>query len=284
MSATVDEIYNSIATAASQEEALTNSGFPAVADTAMQLRSDVSSGSTVSTWRLFVWLFAYASKVLQDLWEAYRSETVEMAKDGHFGTRRWFVAKAKAFQFGHVLVLSDLDAGYAVDDPASRIVTHAVCVEQANTVTVKAAKAAGAGLQKLAPEEALALNAYFQQLRPPVQVVVLTADADKLKLSGTVIYDADVPLSATQAAVTLAISSYLNTLDFAVKGALRVTDLRASMLGVPGVVDVQLTTVEARSIGPFMVVGRVYYSYAGYMVIDPGSPISASMTWQAGNL
>lgn len=276
--ATTSDIYNSIAGAASQEAALAElSPSP---DTAAQLQAELSAGSRVSVWRLFAWLFAYASKVQQDLWDRYRVYVQNLSRDGHYGTRWWYIAKAKAFQLGHVLVMDSLDGGYAVDDPAARIVTHAAVEERANLVVVKVAKGATVPLQKLTPEELAAVNDYFQHLRPTVQVVTLTADPDAVKITGTVVYDPETPIMAVQSAVRQALDAYLASLDFG--GVMRLTDMRNAMLAVEGVVDVVFTLVEARSTGPFRPVQRIYQSYAGHMQLDPYSSIISTITWQQG--
>lgn len=280
MPTATETIYNQIADAAAIETAL--APLSPSPDTADLLKADLSSGSVVSAWRLFAWVVAYVTKLQRDLFDLYKVEVVELAKDGHFGTRRWFVAKAKAFQYGHALVLTDLDGGYAVDDPPARIVAQAACVELANQVIVKVAKAVGSGLGPLSVPEVFAVNDYFQTLRPPVTVTVLTAEADKLRLSGVVVYDAELVLTGIQAGVQAAIDDYLRTLEFG--GVMRLTDLKAAMLAVTGVVDVRLDMAEARTTGAWTQVSRIYYSYAGHMALDAGFPIATTMGWQAGSI
>lgn len=279
--ATTSDIYNGIAGAAAQEAALAElSPSP---DTAAQLREELNAGSRVSPWRLFAWLFAYASMVQQSLWDRYRLEVLALSRDGHYGTRWWFIAKAKAFQVGHTLVMTSLDGGYAVDDPAARIVVHAAVVERANVVYVKVAKAgAGLLLAKLEPEELAALDDYFQHLRPTVRVVTMTADPDMLRVTGRVVYDPETPIMAVQSAVKLAMEAYLRSLDFG--GVMRANDLIAAVLAVPGVVDMAITALDAKSTGPFRPVGRIYHSYAGHMVLDVWSSIISTITWQQGRV
>lgn len=273
-------IYNQIATAVDQETAL--AALNPSPDTTVQLQAELTAGSKVSPWRLFAWVVAYVTKLLHDQWDLYRQEVVDLAADGHFGTRRWFVAKAKAFQYGHVLVLTDLDGGYAVDDPAARIVTHAACIEMTNQVLVKVAKTAGTGLGPLSLPEHFAVNDYFQTLRPPVTVTVLTADPDKLRITGVIVYDAELILGGIQAGVQTAINAYLTALEFG--GVMRLTDLRAAILGVTGVVDLRLDLAEVRTTGAWTSVSRIHYTYAGHMALDAGFPITTTMQWQAGNL
>ena len=277
---TTETIYDHLASEAATEASLV--GLAPNPDSAAQLAASLSSGSKVDIHRLVMRLFAYAAKLQQDLFDLFKVEVENLAKDGHYGTVRWFVSRAKRFQFGHALVFTDLDAGYAVDDPAARIVTHSAVVELANQVTVKVAKAAGTGLQPLTPEELLAINDYFQELRPPVQVMVITAPADRIKLIGSVVYDGQTGMAAVQASVNLALRNYLKRLDFG--GVVRVTELKAAILSAPGVVDVRLTNVEVRTTGPWVNVPRIHYTYAGHAEIDTSSPISSTLTWEVGNV
>lgn len=280
MATTTDEVYDQIADTASQEVALAElSPSP---DTADQLREELSSGSTVSVWRRFAWLFAYAAKVQQDLWDRYRIDVMALSRDGHYGTRWWYIAKAKAFQMGDTLVMTSLDGGYATDNPAARIITHAAVAERANLVQVKVAKGIAAPLQKLTATELTAVNDYFQHLRPTVQVQCITGDPDSVKITGTVVYDPETPVMAVQSAAKLALDAYLSTLDFG--GVMRLQDMRAAMLAVAGVVDVVFGLVEARSTGPFRPVQRLYHSYAGHMQLDPYSSIISTITWQQGQI
>lgn len=277
---TTSSIYDQIASVASQEAALAE--LTPSPDTSVQLQTELSSGSHVSVWRLFAWLFAYAAKVQQDLWERYKADVMALSRDGHYGTRWWFISKALAFQMGDTLIMTSSDGGYASDNPAARIVTHAAVSERANLVQVKLAKGASYPLTKLTPVELAAVNDYFQHLRPTVQVQCVTGDPDAVKITGTVVYDPETPIMAVQSAVRLALDSYLATLDFG--GVMRIQDLRSAMMAVQGVVDVVFTLVEARSTGPFRPVERLYHSYAGHMQLDPYSSIITTITWQQGRI
>lgn len=280
MSTTTDSIYDQIASTASQEAALADlSPSP---DTSAQLRADLNSGSTVSVWRLFARLFAYAAKTQQDLWDRYRKDVMALSRDGHYGTRWWYIAKALAFQMGDTLIMTSLDGGYATDNPAARIVTHAAVAEGAGLVMVKVAKGTTAPLQKLLPAELAAVNDYFQHLRPTVQVQCITGDPDSLKITGTVVYDPETPIMAVQSAVKQALDTFLATLDFG--GVMRLQDLRSAIMSVQGVVDVVFALVEARSTGPFRPVQRLYQSYAGHMQLDTYSSIISTITWQQGRI
>lgn len=278
--ATTQQIYEQMAAQVTTEAALAE--LAPNPDSATQLTTDMSSGSKVSIHRLIMWVYAYLTKLQRDLWDRFKQETLDLAIDGHYGTVRWFIAKAKAFQYGDTLILTEKDAHYAVDDPAARIVTQAAVVESANTVLVKVAKTQGSGLVPLDPAEWAAVTAYFEDLRPPVQVAVLTSTADKVRAYGTVIYDGQVGLATAQAAVHAALATYLMGLDF--NGALRLTDMKAAMLSAVGVVDVRFSLVRVSSAGGAWVnVPRIHYTYAGHAVLDSSMPITTTMNWFAGN-
>lgn len=280
MSTSVSTLYNQMTTAATVEPELT--GLTPAPDTFLQLQSDLSSGSKVARWRWIMLSAAYVMKLLRDQFDMHKEEVKELALEGHFGTRRWFAARARAFQYGHVLQFSSNDASYAVDDPAARIVSQVAVTELGNRVIVKAAKTFGSGLAKLDPPERQALDDYFQELRPPVYVQVISADADKMRLTGTVVYDAQAILLGVQAGVEAAVKGYFQTLEFG--GVMRVTDLKQAMLGVTGVVDVQLTLVEARVGLTWSTVSRIYTAYAGHCAIDAAFPLTSTLTWQVGNV
>lgn len=280
MANSIQSIYNQMALAATNEPSLT--GLTPSPDTYLQLKADLSSTSRVSRWRWVMISVAYVIKLMRDQFDLHVKTVEELALAGHFGTRRWFAAKARAWQYGHVLQFTSNDAYYTTDDPVARLVAQVAVVEMGNRVVVKAAKTAGSGLAKLDIPERQALDDYFQELRPPVYVTVISADADKVRLSGTVVYDAQAILLGVQSGVDLAVRQYFRTLEFG--GVMRLTDLKQAMLAVTGVVDVQLTLVEARTSGPWSTVSRMYYSYAGHCDIDAAYPISTSMTWQVGNV
>lgn len=280
MATSTATIYNQIASTAAQQTALAElSPSP---DSTSQLQTAINSGSRVSVWRLYMWLFAYASKLQSDLFDLFKVEVVNLAKDGHFGTRRWFVSKALKFQLGDTLIMTDNDGVYATDNPAARIVTNAAAVELGNRVVIKLAKTVGGVKAKLDPPELLAVSQYFDQLRPPVQVMVLTADPDRLRIYGTIIYDPQAQLFNVRAEVLVIIKAYLANLEFG--GNMRRSDLVDAIMKAHGVVDVLLGTLEARTQGPWHAVNRIYTSYAGYMVLDPAYNINTTISWQAGTL
>lgn len=280
MATTVGAVYNMLVQRVAEQEAL--AGLSPHPDSAATLGAALSAGSRVAIWRLMLWAVAYVHKTQEDNFDRFRSEVEGLAVDGHYGTKRWFVAKAKAFQLGHVLQLTSLDAGYATVVPGARIVKQAAVVELANRVVVKVAKASGSGLAKLTNDELVAINDYFQELRPPVQVAVLTANPDRIRLTGSVVYDGQLPLSGVQAAVQYALTQYLKVLDFG--GAVSLTELRRAVLDVSGVVDVRIDAAEVRTTGPWQPIPRVHYTYAGHAVIDPASPITTTMEWAIGDV
>lgn len=280
MATSTPTIYNELAQAVAAESEL--AGLAPNPDSYSQLQADLASTSRVSRWRWLMLGVAYVATRLQDLFDLHKAEVRDLAIDGHFGTRRWFAAKALVFQYGYVLQFTPLDAYYAVDDPSARIVTHSAVVELGNRVIVKAAKTQGSALAKLDPPERQALEDYFQELRPPVLVSVLTADPDKFRIYGTVVYDAQAILGIVQVNVYTAIRTYLMGLEFG--GVLRLTQLKAAMLAANGVVDVNITSAQARTTGPYFNITRIYTSYAGYMAIDAGYNPQVTMQWLAGNI
>ena len=97
--------------------------------------------------------------------------------------------------------------------------------------------------------------------------MLVSRDADLLKLQGEVYYNPLLDLDALKAAVRAAVQNYLLNLEF--DGLVFKARLEDAIQSVAGVKDVLLSQVSARSgqLAP-VVVERVYETQAGYIVED----------------
>lgn len=280
--ATVDEIYNEMAAATGWEtelDSLTGKG-----DTATQYKADLSNQSIVGRNRLMMRLVSYAMYAQRVLWDIFRTEVKELALDGHYGTARWFVAKALEFQFGDNLVFTPKDAFYNPVNTSNRIVAQAACVELGYTVVVKAARLVSGSLVALTDNQRIALQDYFDELRPPIVVQVRSAESDKVRMKATVVTDAKIGTSTISNNVQQAINNYFGKLQF--NGALRLTDLRQAILSVPGVIDLVIGSLEVRSnaSATWTLVNRVHVTFAGYAAVDSAFPLSSTLSFVSSNV
>ena len=280
-----DSIFNGIAGESALESAL--EGIDLNNDTAAAFKADVSNGSVVGRLRIIARLVAYAMTAQRILFRLFRTDVQALALDGHYGTKRWYIAKALLFQFGSALVFTDKDAFYSPVVPSLRIVTHAAVTELSYKVIVKAAKSNGAGLVPLSSAERLALQDYFDEVRPVVAVEVRSAKADEIRLIAQVVTDAKQGVASIQANVELAINSYLRTLDF--NGVVSRTKIKLAMLAVPGVIDVVINTLQIKKGGtnvftPFANIPRISTTFAGHAKIAASFPLSSSLTYTSSNV
>lgn len=278
----VAEIYNQIAGASAQEEVL--SQLDLSGDTAASLREDTNNSSTVSRSRLIAWIVAYAMWTQQVLFRQFRADVQELALDGHYGTKRWYVATAKAFQLGQPLVFTDQDAYYENDVPAARIVSHAAVTEMAYKVIVKVAKSNGSGLVALHPAERLAVQDYFDELRPLVAVEVRSAQGDEVRIQAKVVCDAKLGMAGIGSNVNTAINTYLTALDF--NGVISRTKLNQVILAVPGVIDAVIDELQVRinSSSPWSNVHRIATTFSGWARISSQFPLSTGLQFVSSNV
>jgi uncharacterized phage protein gp47/JayE len=170
--------------------------------------------------------------------------------------------------------------GYATDVPGARIVAQATAKESvAGTglvkLFIKVAKAGAAAgtLAALSHAELVQLRGYFDRVRfAGTRLEVVSREADRLQLSGTVYYDPLLDLGAVQAAVLTAARAYLAALAF--DGQVYVSKLTDYLQAVPGVRDVAPLALAARvgAAAP-LDFARVYETQAGYIVLEdtPGA-------------
>ncbi len=274
----VEEIYNQVASPSNIDDAIQL--LDGTGDTATALKEDVTNGSSVSRNRLFRWVIAYCMWAQRVLFNQYRNDVEDLARNGHYGTARWFVQKALDFQYGHELIFTKKDAYYADDNEEARIVGYAAVVELGYKVIVKVI---GKDYALLNTDQVLGVNDYFDELRPPLPVVVICSPADRLWLDATIVYDAKQGLPNIKANVDVAVNEFVRNLGF--NGVLNRTKLKLTMLAAPGVIDVVFHNVRARANATetWIDVNRIYHSYAGWMTVDTDHPIS-NLNWISSNV
>ena len=279
---TVEEIYNEITAEQALQSSL--SDLDTSGDTATSLQNDVSNGSKVGRHRLIKWVVAYAMWTQRVLFEIFKIDVKDLAKDGHFGTARWFVATALRFQYGDQIVLTAKDFSYPVITTANQIVAKASVTELGYKVILKAVKQGGTGFSALNADERTALQDFFDEMRPPVTVEVRSAQADRVRIYGEVICDAKQGIANIQSNSEAAIVSYVANLDF--NGVFSVNKMREAVLDLPGVIDFLVTQVDSRIEGSsnWTNVPRITNTYAGHMLVDSEFTLSETLEFKSSNV
>ena len=284
MARTIREIYDALI-AEKEAQPMLDELVPDP-DSAQLFLNDLNSPSRVARWRHMLWVVAVCVWVHEKLWDLFKAEVDRIAAGSHIGTLRWYVEKAKAFQYGYDLVIVDNVPAYATDEPASRIVARAAGKDSGSIVLIKVAKLSGTDLVPLSTPELDAFNAYIDEVKMAGTVVnVVSALPDLLKVAMTVYYDplviaADGTLILDPAVrpVDDAIKGYLANLPF--NGKVVLNALVDAVQVVPGVVNPALGTVQAKyGLFPYSTVSVQYETYAGHIIIDPANPLTATITY-----
>lgn len=239
----------------------------------------LTSPSATAIHRLWRFVMATCAATLETLWDRHMAAVDAVVARAAVGTAGWYADRAKEFQKddGSLAVQPSGAIGYAVVNSAARIVTQATSKENAQTgkLFIKVAKAgASAGtLAALSAAELVQVKGYFDRIRfAGTRLEVVSRDADRLQVSGTLYYDPLLDLVQVRAAVLAAASGYLARLDF--DGLVYLTRLTDALQAVPGVRDVAPLLVAARvgTAAPAPV-ARVYETAAGYIVLEdaPGA-------------
>ena len=246
----------------------------------------LTSPSATGIYKLIEYLVAVALWVHETLWDRFVADVNALIAAAPAGTPGWYAARALEFQLGDTLsILPSGKPGYVAGTTGAKIVTRATAKENDLTgkLFIKVAKdgAAPGTLAALAAPELVQVQGYFALLRfAGTRLEVVSRDADRLQLTATIYYDPLLNVPAFTAAVVLAIQNYLAQLDFA--GLVYVAKIEDAIQAVPGVADVQLVRVAARTgtAAPTLI-PRVYETAAGYIVTEdtPGLRLADTLTF-----
>jgi hypothetical protein len=156
----------------------------------------LTSTSRVAIWRLTTYVVAVAIHLLEKLHDGLRVDIGELIATKKPHTIKWYVMKAKQFQYGVGLSLPDDSDEYAVVPPVDEsvlIIKQAAVVELTTyrILRVKVAKEDSSGdLTMLAPAEKTAFSEYMERIKDAgVRLDIVSEFADTLRLKLRIFYD-----------------------------------------------------------------------------------------------
>ncbi|WP_400192829.1 hypothetical protein [Hymenobacter sp. B81] len=243
----------------------------------------INSPSAVALWRNWLYVVAASMWVLETLWDEFRGEVDAVIARARPGTPEWYADRALEFQAGDTLTVGDDGIRYAAGSTGAKIITRAAAKEATGNgllkLFIKVAKDGSQPdtLQALDADELTQVSGYFDRIRfAGTRLEVVSRDADRLQVYGTVYYDPLLKVTDLKAAVAKAIRGYLASLDF--DGQVYRARVEDAIQSVAGVKDVKLETVNARvGTAPLNVIQRVYETAAGYIVED-AAPLDFATT------
>jgi hypothetical protein len=168
----------------------------------------LNSTSKTAIWRLWLYIVAYATNVLESLFDKHYTEVTSIITELKPHTMRWYRQKALAFQYGFDLI-SDTDifdnrTATEAQIEASKIIKYAAITEATteSRLVLKIATEDSAG--KLAPitsGQESAFVPYIEEIKDAgVAITVINYLPDILKLNLRIYYD---PLVLTSTGVSI---------------------------------------------------------------------------------
>lgn len=170
--------------------------------------NELSSTSKTAIWRLWLYIVAYATNVLETLFDAHATEVSGIISQLKPHTMRWYRNKALDFQYGFDLIAdSDIfDNGTATAEAIenSKIIKYAAVTEATteSRLILKIATENEAGnLAPISAGQESAFIPYIQEIKDAgVNISVINYLPDILKLSLKIYYD---PLVLTNTGVSI---------------------------------------------------------------------------------
>lgn len=291
---TIDELYQ--LEVAEKENQPTLTALQPSIDTQQTLLDDLSTPSKVAIWRLLFYDVAVVAATVEDNFRLFLEEVQEKEDTLITGVDRWYADTVKTFQLGDSLEWNGSQYVYPVLDEEKRIVDFASAITVGSVLNIKVGKDDGAGLpEKLSVTELAGVTSFVDQIGfSGTDIVVISDDADLLKLQYNIVYDPAI-LASDGSSVTnpatfpveVAINSYISTLGENLRGEVVVAELTDTIQAVGGVLNAVATLVEAKpaNFGSYLDIldagnlKQTYNTHAGYAKIDPAFPLSSNLTY-----
>ncbi|MDY0102839.1 MAG: hypothetical protein RBS07_07845 [Lentimicrobium sp.] len=254
----------------------------------------LDSTSATAIYRLWAYVVASVIFTLETLFDLHRAEVEGIIATQKPGSLLWYRAMCLGYKPGAGLVVENGRVGYppgANDIPP--LIAQCSVREAADGIVIKIAKEVAGELEPLStgigtrPNELNPFSAYLAQIKyagtpvriinSPAELLIMNAvvfyDPIMITASGTLIADGSRP-------VDNAIQAYLRNLPF--DGRLKRTALIDAILAAPGVKDVQITTLSSKyEQYPYEPIPVSHIPIPGYFKIDPNTPLTNSLTYQA---
>ena len=283
---TVQEIYDRLALSKATMQELhgyvVSSDAPgAILDNAQSLIVDAKSGSKVANWRLWLWIMAVESWILENLFSRHRQEVTGIIETRRPHTLRWYAGECKKYQHGFALMWDGIQFKYGRDDAESKIIKYASASEKFGKVVLKVAKETGGIKIPLSAPEKTAFEQFWQQWKDAgTMIEVVSTGPDQLKIAATIIYDGMVMnpddsliRDSSVHPVSGAIKAFLGSIEF--DATLRLSKLTDAIQTAEGVADVKITGASAKSQETeYKIIELFVTAASGYFALDAASTIT----------
>ena len=221
----------------------------------------LSSTSKTAVWRLWLFVVAFASWVLETLFDAHKLEVTEIIATKRAHGKNWYKTKALAFQYGFDLIPDTdifINDGFTEEQiEASKIIKYAAVTEASDKslLIIKVATENSDGeLSKIQEPEEIAFTEYIDEIADsgvPYNIINYLADILQLKID--IYYDALVLNSdgiaitganAGKKPVEIALKQFLKELPF--DGSFVIDSLRRKLRLVEGVIIPEVVSAASK--------------------------------------
>lgn len=229
----------------------------------------ITATSRVSIWVSIRRIVANAHLQLELLWEQKKLELEAAARAAIAGTAAWYAGKVKEWQYGYPLVEIGGRLQYLIEDEDARLASKVAVSELGKVLYIKVAKEVSGELVPLTSDEKTSLDSYIRQIKfAGTQHLTISTLPDDVRITGNVYYDGKLDLNTFETAFQNALNTYLKEIFF--DGVLNKNRLRDAGEAVPGVIDFDLTSLQAKpnALGTYTVVSREYNPVSGYFTVD----------------
>ena len=243
---------------------------------------EITNNRPAGVWSRMAYIFAIATNFVEQLFDSYRTELLDITNQAAYGSRDWLIRKAYDFQFNanDPQIISWVPARFRYEYPnivdSYKIVTQAsVQVASGNQVRVKVAKGQIGSLSKLSANEYAALQSYYSTICPAGQFIdLVSVDGDIIDMTLDVYFEGQYAQSFINNVVTQAVTNYLNGIAFdGIVYAASVVDAVQSVGGIINCVLVGNGGTVASAVD-----GYIVTPWTNSVILYAGYPSSINLT------
>lgn len=244
-------------------------------DNAETLLQNLTTTSKVAIWRLWLWIFAVGSWIIEVLFDTHKSEITSILASERPHTLRWYAEESKKYQYGYAMVWQDNAYSYAVIDESAKIIQYAAASEKDGKVVLKVANLLNGVKVPLNYLQKATFSTFWDKWRDAgVKLEIVSLAADTMKVTMTIIRDRLVLASnnsllrdSSVFPINDAIKAFGDNLEF--DGILRLSKLIDAIQAAEGVVDVKIYSASVKPAGGSYTSVDLYAEAAsGYFILS----------------
>jgi len=234
--------------------------------------------SDASEWRNWTYIFAVAIRSIQILIANFKQWIDDRLSYLRPGTIGWYAELAKSYQDGYDLIVKeDGSLGYAIEDPASKIISAVSVTESAEGFVVfKVARTVNDILEPLTQDQLLRFKNYIELVKfVGTKTSSISISADTIFYNITVYHNPSFEASGIENTVLAVIDQFKQSIGF--DGVIYKQKLIQAIMAVDGVGTVVLNSLDAMSFGgTYEPVDVLYTLSSGYFNWDEASTLTVT--------